>query len=178
MTLGNWNAYLHRKVHLIACGGTAMTLLDIKESTKDIDFIVPVEREHAYLVKALKSLGYKERSGSGFTKDGVYIFDLFKGGKVHTTNLIESPLMEGNNIPIQEFSMIYLGVLNYYDIIITKIFRSADVDIDDCTLLYEKKKSEINIDHLKTRYLETAQYDVAEDKLIKNLEHFINVLDE
>jgi hypothetical protein len=43
--LGQWNAFLRRKVHLVACGGTALTLMDIKPSTKDVDFIVPVETE-------------------------------------------------------------------------------------------------------------------------------------
>ncbi len=154
-----------------------MTLLGIKDSTKDIDFIVPDGHEHEYLVKVLKDLGYTERSGSGFSRDGISIFDLFKGEKVHTTNLLESPLLDGNNIPVQEFSRIYLGVLNYYDIIITKIFRSSDVDIDDCKLLYENKKSEINIDRLRKRYIETAQYDVSEDKLLTNLEYFLHELD-
>ena len=40
-TLEQWNRFLKRKVHLIACGGTAMTLLDVKASTKDVDFMVP-----------------------------------------------------------------------------------------------------------------------------------------
>ena len=34
-TLDNWNSLMNFKVHLIACGGTAMILLDIKDSTKD-----------------------------------------------------------------------------------------------------------------------------------------------
>jgi len=46
-----WNSYLKRKVHLIACGGTALTLLGIKPSTKDVDFMVPIEREYKYLIK-------------------------------------------------------------------------------------------------------------------------------
>jgi hypothetical protein len=33
-----WDTFLKRKVHLIACGGTALTLLGVKPSTKDIDF--------------------------------------------------------------------------------------------------------------------------------------------
>jgi len=36
-TLSVWNSHLKRKVHLIACGGTALTLLNVKESTKDIE---------------------------------------------------------------------------------------------------------------------------------------------
>lgn len=33
-----WNRFLKKKVHLIACGGMAMPLLDVKPSTKDVDF--------------------------------------------------------------------------------------------------------------------------------------------
>ncbi len=43
--LGQWNTFLRRKVHLIACGGTALTLMDVKLSTKDVDFMVPIETE-------------------------------------------------------------------------------------------------------------------------------------
>ena len=41
-TLGAWNGFLNKKVHLIACGGTALTLLGVKESTKDVDLLIPV----------------------------------------------------------------------------------------------------------------------------------------
>ncbi len=43
--LRTWNRFFKRKVHLIACGGTAMTLLGVKASTKDVDFTVPEIRE-------------------------------------------------------------------------------------------------------------------------------------
>ena len=36
--LSLWNNFLRRRVHLVACGGTAMTLLEVKPSTKDVDF--------------------------------------------------------------------------------------------------------------------------------------------
>ena len=32
--LEQWHHFLRKKVHLIACGGTAMTLWDVKPSTK------------------------------------------------------------------------------------------------------------------------------------------------
>jgi len=47
--IGAWDGFLRKKVHLIACGGTALTLLNIKPSTKDIDLIVPDVTEHKYL---------------------------------------------------------------------------------------------------------------------------------
>ena len=49
--LREWNRYLRRKVHLIACGGTAMTLLGVKPSTKDVDFMVPNIMEYEYLIR-------------------------------------------------------------------------------------------------------------------------------
>jgi hypothetical protein len=39
-TLGVWDGFLKKGVRLIACGGTALTLLDIKPSTKDVDLLV------------------------------------------------------------------------------------------------------------------------------------------
>lgn len=46
--LVQWNAFLKRKIHLIACGGTALTLLDIKQSTKDVDFLALLRKEKLY----------------------------------------------------------------------------------------------------------------------------------
>jgi hypothetical protein len=39
-----WNRVLRRKVRMIACGGTAMTLLGVKASTKDVDGTVHIHR--------------------------------------------------------------------------------------------------------------------------------------
>ena len=68
-TLSIWDRYLKRKVHLIACGGTALTLLDVKESTKDIDIIVPEEKEYRYLIKILLDLWYESTTGTGWTRN-------------------------------------------------------------------------------------------------------------
>jgi len=100
-TLTQWGKFVKRKVHLIACGGTAMTLLGIKASTKDVDFMVPVPSEWTYLRKVLSDLGYKPATGMGLKRDDEpYVFDLFCGNKIHTTELLESPLEEKNHILI------------------------------------------------------------------------------
>ena len=41
-----------------------MTLIGVKPSTKDVDFIAPEVREHDYLAKQLKAPGYKRATGS------------------------------------------------------------------------------------------------------------------
>lgn len=58
-TLGAWDELIpgRDRIHLIACGGTALTLLGYKESTKDVDFLVPNENEHQRLVKFLELRG-------------------------------------------------------------------------------------------------------------------------
>lgn len=66
--------------------------------------------------------------------------------------------------------------MNYYDIIISKLFRAAQVDIDDCLLLIRIKKKDIDLRRLVVRFKETASFDVSEDKVNKNLEHFLKIL--
>jgi hypothetical protein len=173
--LAAWDGFLKRKVRLIACGGTAMTLLGIKESTKDIDLIVPVEKEHDYLVNILPELGYRNASGCGWARDDGFIFDLFRGKRVHTTELLESPLEKGKHALIKEYGHIYLGVLNPYDIIITKLFRAAQIDIEDCLMLVKHEIHKVNWEELDVRFRETALYDVSEGNVIKNWEHFVRV---
>jgi hypothetical protein len=173
-----WDSFLKKKVHLIACGGTALTLLGIKASTKDIDLIIPSAVEHKYLINILKQLGYNPASGWGWARGDGFIFDLFRGNAVHTTELLESPLKKGNHILIKEFEHIYLGVLNHYDIIISKLFRSTQADIDDCISLIKNKRDEIDLIKLQNRYKETASFDVSEEKVIKNWGHFLKILEK
>lgn len=177
--LAGWNSFLRRKVHLIACGGTAMTLMDVKPSTKDVDFMVPVISEHKYLIKTLGELGYSRKTGSGWGKKGeVFIFDLFPGNSIHTTELLGSPLEEGHHHPLKEYSRIYIGVLNEYDLISSKLFRGTLVDFDDCLMLVKARKNGIDLVRLRDHFRELASYDVSEEKILKNLDMFFDHLDE
>ena len=97
-TLDAWDAVLpgRRKVRLIACGGTALTLLGCKESTKDVDFLVPVEKEYKRLTQFLAQAGYERISGYGWKRvDENIIFDLYAGKTVYQTELLTSPLARG-----------------------------------------------------------------------------------
>ena len=171
-----WDSFFKRKVHLIACGETALTLLGVKASTKDIDLIVPDLTEYEYLVNNLKQLGYRPVSGWGWTRGDGFIFDLFRGKKVHTTELLDSPLDKRNHILIKEFSHIYLGVLNYYDLIIVKLFRATPVDMEDCLSLIKNKRQEIDLNLLEKRFRETASFDVSEDRANDNWDHFLKMI--
>ena len=177
--LGQWNSFIRRKIHLIACGGTALTLLGVKESTKDVDFMVPNESEHGYLTKNLKDLGYRQTTGSGWNKKGdLFIFDLFKGNCIHTTELLESPLKVENHILLKEFSYLYVGILNEYDLIASKLFRGTAVDFEDCLKLVKMRRDKIDIERVEQHFKKLARYDVSEDRLAGNIKYFLNLLHE
>ncbi len=171
-----WNSFLKRKTHLIACGGTAMTLLNIKASTKDIDFMVPNVQEYKYLITTIESLGYTQVTGNGWRRDGKFVYDLFCGNNIHTTELLESPLESKNHIPYEEFTQIYIGILNFYDLITSKIFRGTHVDFEDCLTLIKARYKEIDIDVLNERFHETASYDVSEKEVTKKMKEFMELI--
>ncbi len=88
LTLENWNGLMNFNTRLIACGGTAMTLLNIKESTKDIDFVVPVENEFKRLMKFLNQIGYHDAGGGlHHPDDPNFIYQFWSGNQIFTTEL-------------------------------------------------------------------------------------------
>lgn len=172
-----WNRILRRKIHLIACGGTAMTLLDVKASTKDVDFMAPNLKEYNYLIKLLPAMGYAQTSGSGWRRKGeVFHFDIFPGNKIHTTELLESPLEAGRNRPLVEFSRLYIGILNDYDLISSKLMRGTKVDYEDCVMLVKAHKDELDLEKLAAHFHEMISYDIAEERLRPNIDRFLELL--
>jgi hypothetical protein len=177
--LGEWNRFLKRKVCLIACGGTAMTLNGVKPSTKDVDFMAPKVKEYDYLIKQLRELGYKQAAGSGWKREGEgFHFDIFRGKYIHTTELLASPLEKGRHSLFMEFSHLYIGILNDYDLISSKLMRGTRVDFEDCLSLAVARSGEIDIQRLIRHFHEMISYDVAEQRLKPNIDHFLEILRE
>jgi len=166
-TIDNWDELMNFHVRLIACGGTALTLLKIKESTKDIDFVVPVVTEYEKLMKFLKAIGYREKGGGlEHPDDPYFLYQFWSGNRVFTTDLLDSPLDVGKHIVIRKWRHIYLGALNLVDVIITKMFRGTGVDVDDCLAVFET--GQVDADELLKRYFEAASYDLNPDKMMQN----------
>ena len=176
-TLDNWNSLMNFRVHLIACGGTALTLLKIKESTRDIDFTVPMHKEYDRLMKFLGDLGYEEKGGGlAHDDDPNFIYQFWCGNKVFTTDLLDSPLDPGKHILIKRWSHIYLAALNLTDLIITKMFRGTSVDRDDCIAAFATGK--VKAEKLLERYSKTARYDLNPKKMMRNFVYLAEGLRE
>jgi hypothetical protein len=156
-----------------------MTLMGVKPSTKDVDFIVPEEKEHDYLIKQIKALGYRQTTGSGWKRDGeVFQFDLFRGNRVHTTELLDSPLKEERHSILVEFSNLYIGILNDYDLISSKLMRGTKVDYEDCLSLAEAHREAINIQRLIVHFHKLVSYDVGQERLRPNIDTYLELLRE
>jgi hypothetical protein len=110
------------------------------------------------------------------TKGESILFDIFAGNRIHTTELLNSPLEDGRHSIIKEFSHLYIGILNDYDLIASKLMRGTRVDFEDCLSLSEARREEIDIERLIHHFHEMVSYDVAEDRLKPNIDHFLELL--
>ncbi len=156
-----------------------MTLLQVKPSTKDVDFMIPRANEYGYLIKVLKTLGYEQVTGNGWQRKGdIFRFDLFEGNRIHTTELLKSPLEPDNHTLLKEYSRLYIGILNEYDLIASKLMRGTTVDFEDCLMLMRSMGHRIDVKRLVNHYRELASYDIAEARIAVHIDRFVELLKE
>ena len=119
------NDDLTKKITLVAAGGTAMTLLDLKPSTIDIDFTIP-SSDLPEFERVLKN------NPPGFK------VDRWADGQVFCQSLPSDYL--DKSIRIREYTNILLKALNPVDIVLTKIGRLNERDIQDIETCIRKFK--------------------------------------
>ena len=102
------NDDLTKKITLVAAGGTAMTLLDLKPSTIDIDFTIP-SSDIVEFEQVLKN------------NPPGYRVDRWTDGRIFCQRLPNDYIEK--SIKIKEFSHILLKALHPVDIVVTKIGR-------------------------------------------------------
>ena len=124
-------------------------------------------------------MGYTQTAGPGWQRKGeLFHFDLFRGNTIHTTGLLHSPLEEGRNWAFAELSHLYIGILNDYDLIASKLTRGTRVDFEDCLMLAAAHKGELDLERLVTHFNEMVSYDVAQDRLRPHMDHLLELLRE
>jgi hypothetical protein len=153
------NEDLPKKIILVAAGGTAMTLLDLKPSTIDIDFTIP-SSDAVEFERSLKSNppGYK--------------VDRWTDGTIFCQTLPKDYLEKSVNI--KEFSHISLRALQPVDIIVTKIGRLDARDMQDIEACIRKAK--VSETQIRERAMLVAKTYVGPEK--DYLYHLNLVLDK
>ena len=125
------NEELEKNITIVTVGGTAMTLLDIKSSTIDIDFTIPSTDKHEF-----------DKAMLGIQPD--LKIDVYMDGWIFSQGLPSDYLEK--SIKIKEFDKILLLALNPIDIVVTKIGRLDERDLQDierCIKINNLSKTEI-----------------------------------
>ena len=164
-------ADLDYEMELFAIGGTAMILKNIKESTKDIDFLTTLDQEK--LRELFNLAGLKEKSKSKICNIW-YLNNKIRIDIFYDEFIIGIPLPDDwkeLSRQIRTIGKLKIYILNWYDIIITKIARSEIRDIED--ILEIIKKENIDLDKLKDRY-----YGLAETSLITDYDYKYKYLEK
>lgn len=174
--LKTWDARLKSRTLVVACGGTALTLYGYKESTKDVDLLVPVPEHYDNILKVVKELGYKDATGNGYKHpEQPWLFELFRGQTIFQTELLEPVQEEGKHRVIQEYEWLVVSCINPDDLIISKMFRGTMVDAQDSVVMIKSEK--IDLAALAERYKETAGYYYNPPSCKKNLDYLIAELE-
>ncbi len=163
-------ADLDIEIELFALGGTAMIIKNIKETTKDIDFLTTINYET--LSKLFRLAGLEEKDSSKLCNIR-YLNNIRIG-------IFYDEFILGITLPddwrelaerIRNIGKLKLYILNWYDIIITKIARSEPRDIEDSIKII--KTQNIDFKKLKKRY-----YEVASVSLISGYEARFRALEK
>jgi hypothetical protein len=156
-------ADLDTEIELFAIGGTAMVLKGIKEATKDIDFMTTCGQDT--IRRLLKTAGLKEESASGACNiwylDRIRI-DVFYGPAIMGVPL--PPDWRELSEHVRDIGKVKLYILDWYDIIITKIARSEERDYADALAIIQHQR-------MDTKKLKERYYGLAEVSLIPDYDY-------
>lgn len=173
--LAQWDGAIDFSVRLIACGGAALTLLDLKPSTRELDFMVPDQDEYSRLTAFLPNIGYRAQNGSFYHEDRPEIPCRFwSGNRFCAVDLLESPLKDTNHTMIKTWSSVYLGVMNLIDLIIGLLFRDTEADFEDCIAAFKTWK--VDAEELLERYAKVSSTAPNPDQRMQQFMTFVEEL--
>src|SRR4030042_1389814 len=143
-----------RRITLVAVGGTAMTLLDLKPSTIDVDFTIP-SKDRLVFDESLSKVphGFKIHSWP----DGAVF-----------SQILPNDYLE-KSIAVAEFQHIFLRALHPIDIVVTKIGRLDDRDVQDIEACI--KRFNISKNQIEERAA-TVNY-VGNEEIYQNNLHYV-----
>lgn len=85
--------------------------------------------------------------------------------------------MAGRHIPVKSFGKLEVSALNDFDLIISKMFRGDEVDVQDCLTLVKWRGGTLDLARLRERYEETASYDLRPERMMKNFQSLMDALE-
>lgn len=157
--IGKLNEFSAMRIDIFAVGGTALTLLGLKDSTRDIDFNIDSEKGYKKIEKLFGQMGFKKIGPNKWETDIGFFIDLFQSGYIFCVQLPDG--YQKMSKEIRNFGRIRLLAISPYDIIITKLGRSESKDFDDIKTILTKEK--INLGKLAGRYIGAMENSLVPD---------------
>ena len=148
--------FIEKEIRMYALGGTALTILNIKKSTRDVDINIESNDEYQYICKIFDDLGFEKTGIRWISQEGL-AFDMFYGSNILGTELL-SDCIDKSKL-IKSFGNIKLYTLPLEDIIISKLARGDSRDFDDIKMILKTNK--INLKYLVQRYKETMETSIV-----------------
>lgn len=139
---------------MVAVGGTAMVLMGLKESTKDVDFCVDSQNDYR-IIRKIKS---------------DFRVDLFYNGYIFCLQLPEDYIRRARALKTG-LKMLNIKILSPIDIVITKSSRLNQRDIEDIRAVISKKK--ISREKLVSRFNEVKKSWPSSDKTLEENFRFV-----
>ena len=153
-----FDRYLTRKTRVIAVGGTALTLLGKKASTRDIDLCFTEERVALSFIQAAKKMGYRSEMSNKLMGKSV-IIDVYSNGYIFCVQLPED--YSEKAVKIRDFHKIELYALAPIDLLITKAARFNERDKEDIMTIIRSYK--IDEKELVERWISTMENSMVRD---------------
>ena len=149
--------FIEKEIKMYVLGGTALTILNIKKSTRDVDINIESNSEYKYICKIFEQIGFEKKGPiRWFTQEGM-AFDIFHGSYILGTDLLPDCLEKSKFI--KSFGNIKLYTLPLEDIIISKLARGDSRDFEDIKMILKNKK--INLKDFVQRYKETMETSIV-----------------
>ena len=63
--------FIEKEIKIYALGGTALSILNIKKSTRDIDINIESKNEYQYICKIFNDLGFEKKGIRWFSQEGL-----------------------------------------------------------------------------------------------------------
>lgn len=142
-------ASTEKKLTFYAMGGTAMCLYGIKPATKDIDFMT--DNTYEEINEAFTKAGLKEISKG--TLVNIWYLNDIRVDIFYDGYIIGIPLNDDwkeKSTFVKKQINLTLSILNWEDIIITKLARHSEADIVDSIAIFKTQK--LDFEKLKERY--------------------------
>ena|SRR5208283_5735590 len=148
---------LSRSITLVAVGGTALTLLRVKPSTRDLDFTIPGQ-DYQEFQRALKN-----------TPHGFKV-DCWPDGMVFSQTLPDDYATKSSDI--RKLKRIKLKALSPVDIVVTKIGRldaRDKQDIQACIKRFRLRKNQIAKRAKRVEYVgRESNYQINLNHVLEN----------